>query len=140
MEKYKIDLAQRDGVTLHFSEKSVDEAKTIIRDIGIYLGSELSTIADNLIHGTIPNCWEMASFQASDVDSERLGSVTDNEPYLVVWGKEAVDSICSANFIQCFDYYWFESCDDIFVVSSHTGTVFFIRHDGAIFQYMQKEI
>lgn len=133
MEEQKVRIAKQDNVVLQFSEITQEEARSFIHATEVNLREDLSDIARELIRGIMPNNWKALSQKIDTVCSHLAGAVNIEETCFVIWDMFSVDIVNLSHFIQNYEYYWYESRDDIFVAFPVRKIMIFIRHDGFIF-------
>lgn len=135
MDKHKLKIAQSDGVTLLCAEASPSEAIAIIQKVELRIGAKIFEVANAIIRGSTPLSWLQMAINATDINLKNVEIAASEGSCLIIWDKSSVDSVSLKNLVECFDYYWYESCDDIFVVHVEKDEIYFIRHDGIIYKY-----
>ena len=53
-----------------------------------------------------------------------------------VWDTEDIDKIATSELADKFSYYWYQSADDLLIISPSFEWIIGVRHDGAL--YFQK--
>lgn len=134
MEKFKIINAEKDGIELNYSELTVEQSNSIVTEICNYLDNDIDEIVQLFYKGIIPHCWEKLDLTShEDLTGVVNKSTLGERCYLLWWSTSEVNVVDTCNLCQYFDYYWYESSDDIFIISTDINKALFVRHDGAVF-------
>lgn len=137
MEEFKFKNAVKDGVDLKVNRLTAKQIDDVLNGIKQYAGIDLKKTALMLLRGETPTFWKECEFSAYEISSTSDSILRSGTEY-IIWSESDIDLVNRDLLVRFFDYFWYESSDDIFIVSIHLDELFFIRHDGAIFRYQNQ--
>lgn len=136
MERFKIQLAENDGVTLQVTEMNAETVEIIVREVSLFLERRLSCLVHDFYRGIVPQFWQECKHVSGDFCPVAESSLSEEYCY-IIWGESEIDLVSVSSLAQYFDYFWYQHVDDIFIISLDMETIIFIRHDGAVFKYLR---
>lgn len=134
MDDFKLINAKKDGIMLHYTELTIDQTNAIVAEISNLLENDIDEIVHMFYKGSIPPYWEKLEFTShEDLTGVINVSSFGESCYMLWWSTSEVNIVDTCNLLQNFDYYWYESADDVFIISNKNNKALFVRHDGSIF-------